>query len=139
MRFFSELWNLYLGLLSLLGHALLVLLGLALCGYSTLQQMDPLHDTVKDVLLFGGGMLLVAFSTIRRMIWSFCGVALVWGGLMWGFLRVVTDAHRGIDLTPELIAIAAIPPFFATLYLETLHKRTSDLEISLSEKPDPDS
>lgn len=136
MRFIAAIWNLYLGLLALLGHTLLILLGLGLCGYATLLQMDPQHDLIKDVLLFGVGILLVAFAMIRRMIWSFTGLAIVWCGLIWAVLQVFGNAHRGIDITPELIAVAVIPPFFGTLYLEALQKRSTDLEISLSENPD---
>jgi hypothetical protein len=139
VRFVAGIWNLYLGLLAVLGHTLLILIGLGLCAYATMLQMRPLHDVLADVLLFAGGLLLVSVSMIRRMVWALCGLGVVWCGLVWAVLTLFTDAHRGIDITPELIAIAVIPPFFGMLYLETLHKRTSDLEISLSEKNDSES
>ncbi len=138
VRFLAGIWNLYLGLLALLGHTLLILTGLGLCAYATMLQMQPLHDVVFDVVLFVVGILLISFSVIRRMVWSFCGLAVVWCGLIWAVLTLFSHAHRGFDITLELIAIAAIPPFFGTLYLEALSKRTSDLEITLSEKTDSD-
>ncbi|MGH8048327.1 MAG: hypothetical protein ACREKL_13880 [Chthoniobacterales bacterium] len=138
MRLFAEIWNLYLGLLTLLGNAVLVLIGLGLCGYTTYQQMQPLHDTAQDVMIFVGGLLLISFSMVRRMIWSFCGLVAVWGGVIWAGMHVFMSGNEEIKFTPELIAIAVIPPFFMTLYLESVRKNTSDLEISLSKKPGSD-
>lgn len=136
MGLFGAIWNLYLGLLTLLGNFVLILAGLAMCAYATYQQMQPLHDVTLDVALFAGGILLIAFSVVRRMVWSFCGLAAIWGGMIWFAMQFLMDAHEEIRLSPELIALAAIPPFFMTLYLEGARKRASDLEISLSSKSD---
>jgi len=135
---FGAIWNLYLGLLTLLGNAILILLGLALCTYATYQQLQPLHDSTLDVMMFIGGILLIGFSMVRRMVWSFCGLAAVWGGIIWCVMQIFLNPHEKIEITPELIAIAAIPPFFMTLFLEGARKRASDLEISLSKKSDGD-
>jgi peptidoglycan/LPS O-acetylase OafA/YrhL len=138
MGLFGAIWNLYLGLLTLLGNAVLVIAGLALSTYATYQQMQPLHDATMDVMMFVGGILLIAFSMVRRMVWSFCGLAAVWAGAIWVCMQFFMDMHEKPELTPELIAIVAIPPFFMTLYLEGTRKRSSDLEISLTEKSDDD-
>jgi hypothetical protein len=138
MGLFSGIWNLYLGLLTLLGNFILIVIGLAMCAYATYQQMQPLHDATLDVMLIVGGLLLISFSMVRRMVWSFCGLAAVWGGLIWVGMQLFSNGHEEIKITPELLAIAAIPPFFMTLYLEGARKRSSDLEISLSKKADDD-
>jgi hypothetical protein len=138
VRLFAELWNLYLGLLTLLGNFILVIVGLFLCGYATYQQLQPLHDVVVDVTALIVGILLIGFSVVRRMVWSFCGLAGIWVGLLWVGMNFFMNSHEKMEFTPEIIAIAAIPPFFMMLYLESTRKRTSDLEISLSGKPEND-
>jgi hypothetical protein len=109
-----------------------------MCAYATYQQMQPLHDTTLDVVLILVGILLIGLPIVRRMIWAFCGLAAVWCGLIWVVLQFVLATHEKIVLTPELIAVAAIPPFFMTFYLEAVRKRDADLEISLAEKPSRD-
>jgi hypothetical protein len=136
--FLGAIWNLYLGLLTLLGNFVLVVLGIGMCAYATYEQMQPLHNTTLDVVLILVGILLIGLPIVRRMVWAFCGLAAVWCGLIWVVMQFILATHEKLVITPELIAVAAIPPFFMTFYLEAVRKRGDDLEISLTEKPRSD-
>jgi hypothetical protein len=135
MGFFAAIWNLYLGLLSLLGNVFLVLVGIGLCGYATAQQLQPLHDPHLDVALFVAGILLISFSFIRRIVWTFSGLTLIWCGLLYVGMTVLDPQDLRLDFSTMMLAIAAGPPLLVTLILETIPKNAepeSDLEISLS-------
>ena len=140
VRLLAAIWNLYLGLFSLLGHGLLVLIGIALCGYATMQQLNDLHDTTLDCLLFAIGIILVGFSSVRRWLWTFTGLAAGWTVVVAAgafFLR--QHEHEAIEITPALVALAAIPPLLLTLYLEATRPAApglAELEISLSQRKD---
>jgi len=138
MGLLAALWNLYLGLLTVLGHGLLIIAGIALCGYATMQQLEPLHDTQTDVIIFGGGLLLISFSMIRRIIWTFAGLGAVWGAAVWFGARELGEHDESFSISTELIALAVVPPLLVTLFLEATRKRAVDngpeLEISLSTK-----
>ncbi len=139
MSFLAAIWNLYLGCLSLLGNIFLVIVGIGLCGYATAQQLEQLHDPHRDIAFFVCGILLVSFSAVRRIVWTFSGLVAVWGALVWIAERVYSELDQSFAITPELIAIAGVPPLLLTIFLEATRQRsvdTSDLEISLSEKAD---
>jgi hypothetical protein len=135
MGFFAAIWNLYLGLLSLLGNGFLIILGIGLCGYATAQQLQPLHDPVLDSALFVAGVLLISFSFIRRIVWTFSGLVLIWCGLLWVGMTVLDPQDLRLEFSTMMLALAAGPPLLVTIILETIPKHAepeSDLEISLS-------
>jgi len=137
MGLLAALWNLWLGLLAVLGHAFLIIAGIGLCGYATMQQLEPQHNTQTDVILFGAGILLISFSTIRRLIWTFAGVGAIWGGALWVGAHAFLQDDRTFETSTEFIALMAVPPAILTLFLEATRKKPTgdpELEISLTKK-----
>jgi hypothetical protein len=142
MGLFAAVWNLYLGLLSLLGNTLLVIIGIGLCGYATAQQLEPLHNAHLDVALFVAGILLISFSMVRRIVWTFSGLTVVWGALVWFAARALAENDHSFTISTELIALAAAPPLLVTLVLEATRKEQPNetaLEITLTEQPENES
>jgi hypothetical protein len=126
------LWDLWIGTLSLLGNVVLVFVGIGLCAYATLCQLNERHDTLLDSILFALGVLLFASAVVRRLIWIFLGVALVWIPVAGGLIYVtLEDRHR---FEPDLttLGILLIPPFFVTMLLLTMRGAAPRRELESS-------
>lgn len=138
MDFFSALWGIYIGLLRIVGNFLLVGAGIGLCFWATVRQFDPVQTTQLNVMIFAAGFCLIAFSAVRRIVWSTLALGVLWIGvavLVSAFL--VTDWAR-FDLTPTMILVLAVPPVLGAIMIELMPKPPGDLEISLSQPKNPD-
>lgn len=138
MEFLSALWGVYIGLLRIVGNFLLVGAGIGLCFWATVRQFDPVQTTQLNVMIFAAGFCLIAFSAVRRIIWSTLALGVLWIGvavLVSAFL--VTDWAR-FDLTPTMILVLAVPPVLGAIMIELMPKPPGDLEISLSQPRNAD-
>ena len=138
MRF---LWNLWVGTLSLIGSAVLIFVGIALCAYATANQLNEQHDTLIDSILFVIGVILFASSAVRRLIWMFLGVALVWAPLAGGVIYLTLEDVHHFEPNLMVLSFALIPPFLVTLLLLVMGggnpiPAKRDLGTSLSDTPD---
>ncbi len=121
--FFSVLWGIYTGLLTILGNAILVFFGIGLCAYAMVQQLGALHSNALDTVFFAIGISLVAFAFVRRMVWTYAGLLVPWLVLVAaGLYLVVQDEHRFDVLSLPVLAIVFLPPALGAMILALLPK-----------------
>ncbi len=141
MGFLGVLWGIYTGLLRLVGNILLVGAGIAMCFWATIRQFDPVQTTELNVALFAAGFCLVAFSAVRRVVWSTLALGVLWTGLAIGVSMFTVSDWQRFDLTPTMILVLTVPPVLGAILLELMPKppgSEGDLEISLSAPRSPD-
>jgi hypothetical protein len=62
-----------------------------LCGVAPRQQLDAFHSTGLDSLIFGIGLALIVFKAVRRMVWLFLGLTLLWSTIVVGVTYLQAD------------------------------------------------
>jgi hypothetical protein len=135
------LWDLWVGALSLIGSTILIFAGIALCAYATANQLNERHDTQLDSILFAIGVILFASSAVRRLIWMFLGVALVWAPLGGGVIYLTLEDVHHFEPNLMVLSFALAPPFLVTLLLLVMGggnpvATKRDPDTSLSDTPE---
>jgi hypothetical protein len=129
----GAIWSFYTGVLRLVGETILIFAGIALCGYTMMQQFEQLHSTGLDSALFAAGISLVAFRAIRSFVWTVIGVSVPWGFLVvTGVYLLINDFYR-FRITPELIALGGIPPVIVAALLEFAPKSEAEVAAEAAE------
>ena len=136
------LWDLWVGALSLIGSAVLIFVGIALCAYATANQLNEQHDTLLDSILFAIGVILFASSAVRRLIWMFLGVALVWAPLAGGVIYLTLEDVHHFEPNLMVLSFALVPPFLVTILLLVMGGGSAlapkrDLGTTPPDTPDP--
>jgi hypothetical protein len=127
------IWSFYTGVLRLVGETILILSGIALCGYTMVQQFEKLHSTGLDAALFAVGISLVAFRMLRRLVWAAIGLSIPWIALVAGGIYLLVEDVYRFQVTPDLIALALVPPIFMAVWLEFLPKSKEEVAAEANE------
>ncbi len=122
---FGWLWRVYVELLKFVGNAVLVVAGIALCAYATVEQYEPVHSTQTDTMIFAVGIALVISSWVRRVVWTCLGLGVPWLLLVGGALYLFVEDKAHFDVTGPIVVLVAAPPVLAAFVLEILSGPTS--------------
>ncbi len=72
----------------------------------------------RDSLLFSIGISLIAFQSVRRLVWLYLGLVIPWGAATVGLAYLLVGDKCRFEYTLPLAVLSIFPPMLATIILE---------------------